>query len=152
MSRRNWYFSVGPLSVCHVSGSMIWIHADLYQCTAFSLPFLGLTENSSIGFQWGVFHLRQSSVPFPIHPFWPCLFILRSNFSGCFLIWDLLQVLCPQGSEKPPCSSAVPLLCCYCCWQTIHPCKCAQSCIVKIQIKNQMKYILFLNNWQFSYY
>ena len=44
----------------------------------------GLPENSSTGFQWAVFHLRQSSLPFPtcsLHLF------LRSNFSG--LLFDL---------------------------------------------------------------
>lgn len=57
---------------------MIWVHADLYQCTLFSRFFLGLTENSSIGFQWGVFHLRQSSLPFPT----------RSPFDAGYLFWD----------------------------------------------------------------
>lgn len=61
MSRRNWYFSLGSLSLRHVSGAVIWVHADLYHCTL----LVGLTENSSIGFRWGVFHLRQSSLPFP---------------------------------------------------------------------------------------
>lgn len=78
MSRRNWYFSVGSLSVCHVSGSMIWVHADLYQCTLSSRFSGPLTENSSIGFQWGVFHLRQSSFPLPAH----------SLFDGGSLFWD----------------------------------------------------------------
>lgn len=39
--------------------------------------FLGLTENSSTGFQWGVFHLRQSSLP-----------ILASLFDVGYLFWD----------------------------------------------------------------
>lgn len=42
---------------------MIWVHADLYQCTLFSrilAVVVGgyLTENSSTGFQWGVFHFE----------------------------------------------------------------------------------------------
>lgn len=129
MSRRNWYFSLGPLSLCHVSGSMIWVHADLYQCTLFSRLFWGgLSENSSIGFRWGVFHLRQSSLPFSTRSlfddgylFWDPTFrhvVWSEIYSRCFVHW---------GLKKSFCSSAVAedLCCCYCPWLVSHQGKCA---------------------------
>ena len=52
-----------------------------------------------------------SSLSYP-QPLWRRLFILRSNFSACCLIWDLLRWLCPPRSES---SAVMEEMCwCYC--------------------------------------
>lgn len=110
MSRRNWYISHSSLYLCAMF-QVLWSGFTLtFTSALFSLAsFLGLTENSSIGFQWGVFHLRQSSLPFSYpQPLWQRLFILRSNFSACCLIWDLLRMLCPPTSGKKKKNHPVP--------------------------------------------
>lgn len=142
MSRRNWYFSLGPLSLCHVSGSMIWVHADLYQCTLFSLFLLGLTENSSIGFQWGVFHLRQSSLPLPT----------RRLFDGGYLFWDptfqhvvwseiCSRCFCPLRSEKSSCFSAVMERCA----ATVLGCQLIWVKVVNVVLSHSTKLKIGLN-------
>lgn len=109
MSRRNWYISYCALYLCAMfqvlwSGFMLTFTSALFS----SRFFLGLTENSSIGFQWGVFHLRQSSLPFPTcspfdggYLFWDPTFqhaVWSEIYSRRFVHWDL---------NKSSCSSAV---------------------------------------------
>ncbi len=79
MSRRNWYISHSSLYLCAMfqvlwSGFMLTFTSALFSLAS----FLGPSENGSIGFQWGVFHLRQSSLPFPT----------RSPFDRGYLFWD----------------------------------------------------------------
>lgn len=80
MSRRNWYISHCALYLCAMC-QVLWSGLTLtFTSALFSLTFflLGLTENSSTGFQGGVFHLRQSSLPSPT----------RRPFDARYLFWD----------------------------------------------------------------
>lgn len=81
----------------------------------FSLAFFGaLPENSSIGFHWGVFHLRQSSFPFPTRsPFdgsyyfgsqlFSVLFDLRFTADALSTeVWKIILILSSDRGNVPP--------------------------------------------------
>lgn len=107
MSRRNWYISHCALYLCAMF-QLLWSGFTLtFPSALFSLAFfLGLSENSSIGFQWGVFHLRQSSLPFPTRSpfdsgylFWDPTFqhvVWSEIYPGCFVRWGLKSGPAPQ--------------------------------------------------------
>lgn len=89
----------------------------------FSLAFLGpLTENSSIGFQWSVFHLRQSSLPLLTRwlfdggsLFWDPTFqhvVWCEIYCGCFVHWGLKNHPVPQLWQRKCAAAAAAVLGC----------------------------------------